>query len=109
MKMFENKIRTEVEKRFAMLALNTEVPIMDNEPANWEDKDSHKIDKIFKLDDYFPQRVKKPIDWEDLINEDSDAVPEPNEIGRCTIGYFTKQRFTHIESDTEKKMEEISN
>jgi len=73
-----------------MCALNTEVPIMENEEADWNEKDANKIDPVFKLDEYFPDRVKKPIDWEDIINEDSDAVPEPNEMGRVTIGYYSK-------------------
>jgi hypothetical protein len=92
-----------------MVALNTEVPIMENEQADWTEKDENKIHPAFKLDEYFADRVKKPIDWEDLVNEDSDAEPEPNEIGRVSIGYFTKQRFKHIEKDTAGKVFDIKN
>jgi hypothetical protein len=52
--------------------MEVEVPIFDNEEGDWADKGEHDISYIFKLDKFYPDRVKKPLTYEELCELDED-------------------------------------
>lgn len=57
----KNDLIDSLDKKFARTGLDIEVPIMDNEGGAWEDRAMNKVSIDYKLDEVYPERIKKPL------------------------------------------------
>ena len=50
----------------------------------------------YKLDEIYPERIKKPLAFDEIDIDDENWEAEPSEIGRVKLSYWTKKRIAFI-------------
>ena len=72
---------------------------MENDDGNWDSFRSieNKLPAHYDLGKFYPDRIKKPLTFEELQKLDHNAEQEPSELGRVHFKYFIKQRIAEIE------------
>ena len=79
--------------------MDLEMPIFENEGGNWDNYWLNKVSPDYQLDKFFPERIKKPLEFDEIDIDDEDWEAEIPEIGRIKLSHWTKQRIAFIEND----------
>ena len=72
---------------------------MDNEGGDWREKllPCNRVSSKYQLDKMFPDRIQKPLEFDEINVDNSDWEKEPQEISRVKISYWAKKRIEHVE------------
>jgi hypothetical protein len=61
--------------RIAQVGLDLEIPLLENEEGNWDSFRNldNKLPEHYDLSKFFPDRIKKPLTFEELQKLDVNA------------------------------------
>ena len=107
--LLEGDLKDLIEERVAQVGLDFEIPVMDNDTGNFEERKDplNKVPLHYNIDKYFKDRIKKPLTFEEIAAMD-DFEQEPCEIGRVHFRYYFKQKMALIEEEAAKSLKSIS-